>query len=69
MLPGRVQQCSSGQENAPQQVSIKFNTAPHPIHLPPSARATPKQTSTRSSGAFIIAVSGLTTRSVLVLQS
>lgn len=63
MLRGRVQQCSNGQENAPQQVSIKFNTAP------PLPHATPKQTSAQSSGAFIIAVSGLTTRSVLVLQS
>lgn len=61
MLPARVQQ-SSGQENAPQQVNIKFNSAPPP-------HTTPKQTSTQSSGAFIIAVSVLTTRSVLVLQS
>lgn len=62
MLPARVQQSGRGQENAPKQVGIKFNPGP-------TLHATPKQTSTESSGAFIIAVSGLTTRSVLVLQS
>lgn len=55
------------------------STSKHKIQSPPPHQhhrrrrrrrhATPKQTSTRSSGAFIIAVSGLTSRSVLVLQS
>lgn len=32
MLPARAQQSSHGQENAPKQVSIKFNPAPAPRH-------------------------------------
>lgn len=46
MLPARVQQSGCGQENAPQQVSIKFNPPHHTNTTTAAAAATPRHPKT-----------------------
>lgn len=73
MLAALLQQSTHGQENVPQQLSIKLNSAPLPhspsLQATQLTNTTPKQARMESSGAFIIAVSSLTCCSVLALQS